>query len=1567
MDIAQLGISVDSRQVKTATGDLDRLAGASGKAEKATSGVTSATQAFGGALASLGIAAATSQLVKMADTYGLLQSKIGLATGEITKAAEATDMVFAAAQRARVGLDELGSMVARLAPSIRDMGGTTQDAVAASELFAKTLKISGATAEESASAILQFGQALGTGRLGGEEFNAVNESSGRYMQLLAKELGVTRGELKKMAEDGKLTGDVLINALANNATTLEGEFQQLRVTGAETFGQLKNSTMLASFELDKASGVSQEFNGVMNAGRGIIDAVTLALRDTNSTASDTSIIVPTVTKVFQTLGIVAAETVYVFKETGRTLGALAAQAAALAQGDLDLYKRIGEERDRDSTAARAAVDKLTASIANSETATAKLATTAPKLSTGLKAVKTSTDDNSKALKAAQRIAEQAADAYGDLERSLRKQLLTEEDLTTAQKVSMDLTDKRYKHLSDKQKANLVALAKEVDAFKAQEKLFKDMAASAQELADSDTKRQQAAADSAYQSRKAVEDQLAKLQEEADTYGMTEAEIQRYLLAKAEEKLALEQGGEARQGVIDQLQAEIEARKQLTTATGAAETKKATEALGGAVQGTIADAIKAGLNAPNPIKGFAQSLGNAVKNALYNAVAQGLATSIASVVGFGGASGGAMASGGGSDIFSLGSSAKSMYDIISGASVGNAASGALQSFSTSSMGQYFGLSDAAGNLTQAGADLTVQVGNFADAASQYGGYAKAAYDVFNAFKEGKGWGAAAGSAIGSIWGAPGAFIGNKIGGLVDSAFSGGGGQKFGGEGAIGRANAGLFPEGQTDAQVQAALQTFSTGLTDVAKRFGGTLNNLGFAYGYETDPQGDAGNFFSSVLEVNGEILRNVQVQKFSGEVSDQMASEFKTATVLALKAANLSADLQTAFDGFDPAIEGAADKVLARLEEIKAVADAFDSLGKAMPQLSGLSLQARESLIQLAGGAEALASGVSTYYDAFYSETEKTTRATEQLSAQMSALGLSLPETKDGFRALVEAQDLTTESGRKTYTALLGMSGAFASVADAAAQAAEAAEKAAAAAKAAAIDAVQLALGALQSSVAAEKENLSKSSAEIIAGYQAQIDAAKESAAATISEARDKISVIRAESQERAKSAKSQISALNQQASQAKKSYAEQVASLKTATDAAKKAAKAQEDAQKDVLDAISSRVDELQSIVDMLSSGIADSVEMDFDRATKYLADAIEAGGVYDKDQLKAAIDAINAIDEGNYSTSQELERAKALATSDMSRLQRIVNNQLDVATDEKEIAEKQLSAIELVSSTIEAEFDASMALYERLASEAQASYDSQIAAIENAASMADADAEQQISALEQLIDGTSSGLDGVVEELSKMIEQEQSSLSRQLEQLDKLYQSQEKAVNELLGIKDATLSVNDAIEELGDAIKSFIKPGYSSGSGAASSDAVYTGAGSAPTGTTSIYEALNKIYKDVLKREADVAGLNFYAQQAMGGKSLEQIRAEIANSPEAKGINGSHRNGLAEVPFDGYRAELHAGERVLTAQQADSSDKMAVDIAEMRREMAAAMQAIADATRRTARLQERWDGDGLPDPRGY
>jgi len=80
---------------------------------------------------------------------------------------------------------------------------------------------------------------------------------------------------------------------------------------------------------------------------------------------------------------------------------------------------------------------------------------------------------------------------------------------------------------------------------------------------------------------------------------------------------------------------------------------------------------------------------------------------------------------------------------------------------------------------------------------------------------------------------------------------------------------------------------------------------------------------------------------------------------------------------------------------------------------------------------------------------------------------------------------------------------------------------------------------------------------------------------------------------------------------------------------------------------------------------------------------------------------------------------------------------------------------------------------------------------------------------------------------------------------------------------------------------------------------------------------------------------------------------------------VNGSHEAGLERVPFNGYVAQLHAGERVQTASQAAASDSNVVEMRAMREEIKAGQIAMAVSLDKIAKLQQRWDGNGMPEVR--
>jgi hypothetical protein len=112
-------------------------------------------------------------------------------------------------------------------------------------------------------------------------------------------------------------------------------------------------------------------------------------------------------------------------------------------------------------------------------------------------------------------------------------------------------------------------------------------------------------------------------------------------------------------------------------------------------------------------------------------------------------------------------------------------------------------------------------------------------------------------------------------------------------------------------------------------------------------------------------------------------------------------------------------------------------------------------------------------------------------------------------------------------------------------------------------------------------------------------------------------------------------------------------------------------------------------------------------------------------------------------------------------------------------------------------------------------------------------------------------------------------------------------------------------------------------------------------------------------------VSGANNDAITLTGGSNTINAQSSATMGPEQNPLVGplpQHRDGLNMVPYDGYVAELHAGERVQTAEQARSSDNIADEMSGLRQSIEDVMIAVARNTGKLYRLNDRWDKNGLP-----
>jgi len=208
-------------------------------------------------LAALGGASLTAHhLVDMADGYTRLQNRLSTVAEPMEMVNQLTDKMFKIANNARAPVQELTTTFVRLDLAISQSGGTMDEAARMTETLAKALKLTGATSSETRSAMIQMSQAFNKGKLDGDEFRSMMENAPIVVDNIAKALNVTRGELLKMAPEGKITADIMRKGLAGAAAVVDEKFAKLKWTIGDAFQVLRNNLMQTFGEFDKAVGIT---------------------------------------------------------------------------------------------------------------------------------------------------------------------------------------------------------------------------------------------------------------------------------------------------------------------------------------------------------------------------------------------------------------------------------------------------------------------------------------------------------------------------------------------------------------------------------------------------------------------------------------------------------------------------------------------------------------------------------------------------------------------------------------------------------------------------------------------------------------------------------------------------------------------------------------------------------------------------------------------------------------------------------------------------------------------------------------------------------------------------------------------------------------------------------------------------------------------------------------------------------------------------------------------------------------------------------------------------------------
>lgn len=196
------------------------------------------------------------EVLAAADAYTTLENKLRTTTDTARQLTAVENELFQIANATRQPVQETTGAFVRFDTAMRQLGAGQKETLQFTKTLNQAIALSGATTQEAQAGMLQLAQAFGAGRLQGDEFRSIMENLPVVADILAKSLGVTRGELKKLSTDGKLTAEVMRTAFAKAREEIDQKFAKSVPTLAQSMVVLRNNFIQFIGELDKGTGAS---------------------------------------------------------------------------------------------------------------------------------------------------------------------------------------------------------------------------------------------------------------------------------------------------------------------------------------------------------------------------------------------------------------------------------------------------------------------------------------------------------------------------------------------------------------------------------------------------------------------------------------------------------------------------------------------------------------------------------------------------------------------------------------------------------------------------------------------------------------------------------------------------------------------------------------------------------------------------------------------------------------------------------------------------------------------------------------------------------------------------------------------------------------------------------------------------------------------------------------------------------------------------------------------------------------------------------------------------------------
>ncbi|MCF4467853.1 tape measure protein [Acinetobacter baumannii] len=259
---SRLVITIDSknaeRNARNLGNELDSIEKKGDFASKSMDSLSVATRALAGHMA--GLVTVGAAISKM-DEYTGLQNRLKLVTKNQVELNKATEDTFRIAQKTYATWNSVLQVYQRFSDNAKTLNINMDETARLTETVSKAVAISGASAQAADAALVQFGQALASGTLRGEELNSVMEQTPALAKAIAQGMGITVGQLRSVAAEGKITSQEIVKALKNVQDEVDALFAKTDITIGQSLTLLNNEITKFVGEAGKGSGAAQALSG----------------------------------------------------------------------------------------------------------------------------------------------------------------------------------------------------------------------------------------------------------------------------------------------------------------------------------------------------------------------------------------------------------------------------------------------------------------------------------------------------------------------------------------------------------------------------------------------------------------------------------------------------------------------------------------------------------------------------------------------------------------------------------------------------------------------------------------------------------------------------------------------------------------------------------------------------------------------------------------------------------------------------------------------------------------------------------------------------------------------------------------------------------------------------------------------------------------------------------------------------------------------------------------------------------------------------------------------------------